>query len=136
MFEETGLLGNVAVLIASLLGLNKASDITIDNSVKVAGITGLAKTIVGFMLVALSTSLPELSMAMFGAVGLENIGVPRVVLGATIVAFGTSIPEFVTSMDALPSFFSCYTLWCLHKVFLINGLLTFCDYNLSSLLVT
>jgi len=54
--------------------------------VKVADVTGLTKTTVGFMLVAFSTSLPELSVAMFAAVGLENIGVAvGNVLGSNIV---------------------------------------------------
>jgi len=86
MFEEWGPLGNALILLASLLVLNKASDWTITNSVKVAYITGFGKTTVGFILVAFSTSLPELSVAVFSAIGQEAIGVAiGNVLGSNIV---------------------------------------------------
>ncbi|MEM3626689.1 MAG: sodium:calcium antiporter [Candidatus Bathyarchaeia archaeon] len=86
MFEEFGLLGNVAILLASLLILNKASDWTITNSVKVADITGFGKTTIGFILVAFSTSLPELSVSVFSAIGQESIGIAiGNVLGSNIV---------------------------------------------------
>jgi cation:H+ antiporter len=86
IFEEAGLLGNIALLFASLFTLSKSSDITIDNSVKVADVTGLGKTTIGFLLVAFSTSLPELSVSIFAALGQENIGVAiGNVLGSNIV---------------------------------------------------
>ena len=86
MFEEFGLLGNAVVLTASLLVLSRASSLTIINSVKVASITGLAKTTVGFILVAFSTSLPELFVALFSVIQPENVGVSiGNVLGSNIV---------------------------------------------------
>jgi len=86
LFEEWGPLSNVLILLASLLVLDKASDWTITNSVKVAYITGLGKTTVGFILVAFSTSLPELSVSVFSAIGQETIGVAiGNVLGSNIV---------------------------------------------------
>lgn len=86
MFEEWGLLGNVLILLASLAALYKASDWTISNSVKVADITGFGKTTVGFILVAFSTSLPELCVSIFAAIGQESIGVAiGNVLGSNIV---------------------------------------------------
>ncbi|MBS7615254.1 sodium:calcium antiporter [Candidatus Bathyarchaeota archaeon] len=86
IFEEAGLLGNVAILIASLFALDKSSDVTIDNSVKVADITGLGKTTIGFLLVAFSTSLPELSVSVFAAISQENISVAiGNVIGSNIV---------------------------------------------------
>jgi cation:H+ antiporter len=86
IFEEAGLPGNVALLFVSLLTLSKSSDLTIDNSVKVADITGLGKTTIGFLLVAFSTSLPELSVSVISAIGQENIGVAiGNVLGSNIV---------------------------------------------------
>jgi len=63
------------ILSASLLALNKASDLTITNSVKVADITGLGKTTVGFLLLAFSTSLPELFVSIFSALEPDSIGV-------------------------------------------------------------
>lgn len=84
MFE--GLLINALILLVFLLVLNKASDWTITNSAKVADITGIGKTTVGFILVAFSTSLPELSVSIFSALGEETIGVAiGNVLGSNIV---------------------------------------------------
>lgn len=73
MFE--GILVNALILVASLIVLNKASHLTITNSVKVADITGFGKTTIGFILVAFSTSLPELSVSIFSAVGGGAVGV-------------------------------------------------------------
>ncbi|MGB9853989.1 MAG: sodium:calcium antiporter, partial [Candidatus Bathyarchaeales archaeon] len=75
MFEEWGLLGNVLVLLVSLVILDRASDWTIVNSVKVADITGFGKTTIGFILVAFSTSLPEFCVSIFAAISGEGIGV-------------------------------------------------------------
>lgn len=76
MFEETfGLWGNVLVLLGSLAVLAKASDVAINNSVKVADITGFGRTTIGFILVAFSTSLPELLVSVFAAIRQEAVGV-------------------------------------------------------------
>ena len=75
MFEELGLIGNLIILIAALVALNQASNITINHSIKVASAAGLAKTTVGFILVAFSTSLPELFVAIFAIINPENVGV-------------------------------------------------------------
>ena len=84
LFE--GLLVNALILLAALLVLNKASDWTITNSVRVAEVTGFGKTTVGFILIAFSTSLPELSVAIIAAVEQETIGVAiGNVLGSNIV---------------------------------------------------
>jgi cation:H+ antiporter len=84
--EELGIWGNTLVLIASLAILAKASDVTINNSVKVASITGFGKTTIGFILVAFSTSLPELFVSVFAVIGQGSIGVAvGNVLGSNIV---------------------------------------------------
>jgi cation:H+ antiporter len=86
MFEEWGMLGNALVLLASLVILDKASDWAITNSVKIADITGFGKTTIGFILVAFSTSLPELCVSIFAAIGSESMGVAvGNVLGSNIV---------------------------------------------------
>jgi cation:H+ antiporter len=86
LFEEWGLLGNAVVLVLSLILLDKASDWAITNTVKVADITGFGKTTVGFILVAFSTSLPELCVSIFAAVSGESVGVAiGNVLGSNIV---------------------------------------------------
>jgi len=54
--------------------------------VKVADITGFGKTTVGFILVAFSTSLPEMCVSLFSVIGQESIGVAiGNVLGSNIV---------------------------------------------------
>jgi len=75
MFEELGFIGNLLILIAALVALNQASNLTINHSVKVAENTGLGKTTVGFILVAFATSLPELFVAIFAIINPENVGV-------------------------------------------------------------
>jgi cation:H+ antiporter len=87
MFEEQlGIAGNAVVLLVSLAALYEASNATINNSVKVAGITGFGKTTVGFILVAFSTSLPELFVSVFSTAHPESIGVAiGNVLGSNIV---------------------------------------------------
>ena len=86
MFEGWGLPINIVVLIVALTALNKASDLTITHSINVASVTGLGKTTVGFILVAFSTSLPELFVAIFSVLNPENVGVSiGNVLGSNIV---------------------------------------------------
>ena len=86
MLEQLGSIGNIAVLIASLGVLIKASSLTITNSVNLASITGLGKTKIGFILVAFSTSLPELVVVMFSIMNPQTIGISvGNVLGSNIV---------------------------------------------------
>src|SRR3989337_1764602 len=86
MFEALGLIGNAAVLIAALVILNRASSVTITNSLNVASASGLGKTTVGFILVAFSTSLPELFVAVFAVLDPENVGVSiGNILGSNVV---------------------------------------------------
>jgi cation:H+ antiporter len=86
VLEGLGLLGNIIILIVALAALSKASDLTITHSINVASVTGLGKTTVGFILVAFSTSLPELFVAVFSVLNPENVGVSiGNVLGSNIV---------------------------------------------------
>jgi len=86
LLEQFGLVGNIAVLIASLAVLMKASSFAITNSVKLASVTGLGKKKTGFILVAFSTSLPELFVAIFSTLNPETIGISvGNVLGSNIV---------------------------------------------------
>ena len=65
MVEEifTQLLIDVVIIAVSFVVMNWASNLTINNAVKLSTITGLGKTAVGFSLIAFSTSLPELTMS-------------------------------------------------------------------------
>ena len=74
VFEGLGLIGNSLILLASIITVIIASEITINNSVKVSNMIGFGKTTVGFILVGFATSLPELSVVIFGA-SEEKIGV-------------------------------------------------------------
>jgi cation:H+ antiporter len=69
-----GLLINILILVVALVVLDKASDSTIDNAVKVADVTGSGKTTIGFILVAFCTSLPALSVSIFSAL-TDRMGV-------------------------------------------------------------
>jgi cation:H+ antiporter len=81
-----GILFNVGILIFSLLLLNKFSHWTIVNSERIADITGFGKTAVGFILLAMSTSLPELTVSAFSTTNEESVGVAiGNVLGSNIV---------------------------------------------------
>jgi len=70
-----GLLLNIIILIAALLVLTKSSHITITNAVKVSNATGFGKTTIGFLLIAFATSLPELVVSVFAALGQGAVGV-------------------------------------------------------------
>ena len=59
----TGFIFDISVIAVSFLILNWASNLAINNALKVATISQLGKTAVGFSLIAFSTSLPELTVA-------------------------------------------------------------------------
>ncbi|MCW4025410.1 MAG: sodium:calcium antiporter [Candidatus Bathyarchaeota archaeon] len=61
------LLVNVVIIAVAFVILNWASNLTINNAVKVSNITKLGKTAVGFSLLAFTTSLPELTVALIAA---------------------------------------------------------------------
>lgn len=75
VLEQLGIIGNIIVLVISLGVLIRASSLTITNSVNLASVTGLGKTKIGFLLVAFSTSLPELFVAIFAIVNPGTIGI-------------------------------------------------------------
>jgi cation:H+ antiporter len=76
---------NVLIIAISFLVLNWASNIAINNAVKVATVTRLGKTAVGFSMIAFSTSLPELTVAFIAAFsGGAALSVGNV-LGSNIV---------------------------------------------------
>jgi cation:H+ antiporter len=64
----TDIMVNVLVIAISFLGLNWASNLVINNAVKLSTITQLGKTAIGFSLIAFSTSLPELTVAVIASV--------------------------------------------------------------------
>ena len=85
------------------------SEFTINNSVKISDITGFGKTTIGFLLVGLATSLPELSVSIFAVANPENVGVSLGnVLGSNIVnialVLGVCILIIVLKRPRYPSF--------------------------------
>ncbi len=64
----TDLIANILIIVISLIALNWASNITIKNAIKVASIAHVGKTSIGFTLVALSTTLPEMTVALIAAI--------------------------------------------------------------------
>jgi len=79
------LITSVVILLLSLIILNKASHTTITNAVKVSEISGFRKTTIGLTLIAFSTSLPELSVAVISAfLGTVGVSIGNV-LGSNIV---------------------------------------------------
>ncbi len=83
--QFTSFVLDILVIAVSFVALNWASNLTISNAVKVARITHLGKTAVGFSLIAFSTSLPELTVALIAAFsGGVSLSVGNV-LGSNIV---------------------------------------------------
>src|SRR3972149_3617633 len=81
----TGFIFDIVVIALSFLVLNWASNLAINNAVKVAAVTQLGKTAVGFSMIAFSTSLPELTVAFIAALsGGAALSVGNV-LGSNIV---------------------------------------------------
>jgi cation:H+ antiporter len=60
-------IGNIAIIAVALIFLNLASDTVIKYATKVAAISKLGKTSIGFTLISLSTTLPELTVALSAA---------------------------------------------------------------------
>ncbi len=75
----------VLMLLVGLVLLAKSSDFTITNAVKFSKTSGINQFIVGFILIAVATSLPEMTIAIMssatgvGAISLGNI------IGADII---------------------------------------------------
>jgi cation:H+ antiporter len=117
---------NIIIIAVALVFLNLASDTVIKYATKVAAISRLGKTSIGFTLISLSTTLPELTVALSAALSggaplsignalgsnIFNIsailGIGAVVLGLTIylgrkkqkaltVTSNNIIPELVKS---------------------------------------
>ncbi len=75
------------LLIVFLIVLNQSSHLAITNALKVSNITRLGKTTVGFIIIAFSTSIPELSVALISALGGEEKTAVSVgnVIGSNVV---------------------------------------------------
>jgi len=83
--SAVGVVLALILLIVSLVVLAQFSHLTITNAIKVSDITGLAKTTVGFILLAFSTSIPELSVAFIASLGGDAALSAGNVIGSNIV---------------------------------------------------
>ncbi|MGD6852734.1 MAG: sodium:calcium antiporter [Candidatus Bathyarchaeia archaeon] len=59
---------NIAIIAVAIVFLNLTSDVVIKYATKIAAISKLGKTSVGFTLISLSTTLPELTVAVSAAI--------------------------------------------------------------------
>jgi cation:H+ antiporter len=81
----TDFVSNIIIIAVSFVVLNWASNLAIKNALKVSNVTQLGKTAVGFSMIAFSTSLPELTVALIAALsGGAALSVGNV-LGSNIV---------------------------------------------------
>jgi cation:H+ antiporter len=68
---------DLAILIIAILFLVKFSNIVIKNAVKLSDVTGINQATIGFVFIALTTSLPELTIGLISSIngnGLLSIG--------------------------------------------------------------
>jgi len=99
-FGFTPLLINIGIIAVSFIFLNWASNLAINNAVKVSNITRLGKTAVGFSLIAFSTSLPELTVAIIAvfsggaALSIGNVLGSNIVNISLIVGLATFLVYF------------------------------------------
>ena len=97
-------------MLVSLAVLVFASNLTIKHTIRISEITGIGKTTVGFVLVGFSTSLANLSVAVFTLVNPErNVGIAiGDILGSNIVnialILGLCILIVVLKRPRYPSF--------------------------------
>lgn len=81
---------NIIIIAAALVFLNIASDIVIKYATKIAAITKLGKTSIGFTLISVSTTLPELTVALTAAVS-----------GGAALSIGNAIGSNVFNISAI-----------------------------------
>lgn len=67
-FEEIKMITTIIILVFSLVVLAKSAQVVINNSVKLSDFFGLSQMSVGFLLIAVVTSLPELSIALASSI--------------------------------------------------------------------
>jgi cation:H+ antiporter len=103
---------NPLIILVSLVVLAEASHLVITYAIKVSEISGLTKTSVGFSLLAFSTSLPEISVAVIsafsgeGSVSVGNVLGSNIVNISLIVGLAALILSFKHphSVNVIPSF--------------------------------
>jgi cation:H+ antiporter len=65
---------DLLILLGSIIVLGKSSHVVIENSVKLARMTRLGELVIGFLMIAIATSLPELAVSM-SAILRQDVGI-------------------------------------------------------------
>jgi cation:H+ antiporter len=81
---------NIAIIAVALVFLNIASDAVIKYATKIAAITKLGKTSIGFTLISVSTTLPELTVALTAAAS-----------GGAALSIGNAIGSNIFNISAI-----------------------------------
>jgi cation:H+ antiporter len=81
----------IVLLVILLVVLDQSSHMTVEYASKVADVTGLGKTTIGFLLLAFSTSLPELCVAFIASLGGEAALSAGNIFGSNITNVGLII---------------------------------------------
>lgn len=95
-----GLLYQLFIFAISIVILSKSSHIVIKNSLRIARITKLGELVIGFILLSVATSLPELAVS-FSAIKSGNVGISiGNLLGSNVANLGIvlAIPAIMTPM--------------------------------------
>jgi cation:H+ antiporter len=81
---------NIVIIAVALIFLNVASDAVIKYATKIAAISKLGKTSIGFTLISVSTTLPELTVALSAAVS-----------GGAALSIGNAIGSNIFNISAI-----------------------------------
>jgi len=117
----------LALLIGSLLVLAKASDFTVKNAVKLSKFSGISQVVIGFILIAVATSLPELTIGVIssisgdGALSLGNIIGANIVNVALIFGLLSFIGFKMTKKDVEKTTFSVMLISIVGIFVIITG---------------
>lgn len=91
------MLYDFALLALGLLVLAKASSITVNNAVKLSKLSGISEVAIGFILIAVSTSIPELSIAVISSYQGNNA-----------LSFGNLVGANVTNLTLVFAILALY----------------------------
>ena len=89
---------NIIILILSFIFVGISSNIVVNSSDKVSQYTGISKTVIGFLLISLTTSLPELSGTIISTYkGEVNLALGNII-GSNIANIGLviAVPFFIS----------------------------------------
>ena len=92
------MLSDIIILILSFIFVGISSNIVVNSSDKASQYTGISKTVIGFLLISLTTSLPELSVTVISTYkGEVNLALGNII-GSNIANIGLviAVPFFIS----------------------------------------